>query len=139
MTPIDAVVTALNTIQSVTGKVYHMKALKNASAPFVFWFQDSESERQSLDGYTGLKEDGYEIHIVTKNLNDLNGISSAARAAIIALQGTTTNGFLYESIDISQTSPVLNEREVGMYRKVYSLTIDYQETQTPENNENNGG
>lgn len=131
-TPIDAVITALNTITAVSGKVYHAEALKNASAPFLFWLQTSETAEQDLSGYTELCEDGYELHCVAKNLGTLNSITKAVKNAVLPLQGTTVDGILYESIEISQISPTLREAEVGMYRKVYRLTISYQELSVPE-------
>lgn len=135
--PIDAVITALNTIQAVSGKVYHAEALKNASAPFLFWLQDGETAERDLSGYTELCEDGYELHCVAKNLASLNGISKAAKAAVLALQGTSAGGYLYESIEMSQVSPTLREVEVGLYRKVYSLTINYQELEQSSGSEQN--
>lgn len=125
--PIDAVITALNTIQAVSGKVYHAEALKNASAPFLFWLQTAETAERDLSGYTELCEDGYELHCVAKNLGTLNEITKAAKAAVLGLQGFSAGGYLYESIEMSQISPTLREAEVGFYRKVYSITINYQE------------
>ena len=117
---------AVNGIAAVSGKVYHAEALKNASAPFVFWLQTGEQYEEALDGRTELDEDRYELHIVTKNLEDLDSISASVREAVEALQGTEISGVLYEGIRISQISPVLNEHEVNLYRKVYEITIFYQ-------------
>lgn len=127
MSVFDAVYQAVDTIPAISGRVFHAEALKNAAAPFVFWMQTGENFEQTLEGYTELGEDRYEIYIVTKNLADMNTIANAVRGAIIALQGETVNGVLYERMEISQVSPVINEHEVNLYRKVYSLVINYQE------------
>ena len=118
---------AINGIPEVQGRVFHATALKNAAAPFVFWIQTGERYEQTLEGRTELGEDQYEIHIVTKNLEALDGISAAVRSVVEALQGSTVNGVRYEQIQIMQISPVIDEREVNLYRKVYELTINYQE------------
>ena len=127
MSVFQAVRDAVNSITDVHGKVYHATALKNASAPFVFWVQTGERYEQTLEGRTELGEDQYEIHIVTKNLEALDGISAQTRTAVEALQGSTVNGIRYERIQLMQISPVIDEREVNLYRKVYELTINYQE------------
>lgn len=127
MSVFDAVYDAVNTIPAVAGRVFHAEALKNATVPFVFWIQESESFEKALEGYTELGEDHYEIHIVTKNLSALNSISADVKQAVAALEGKAENGILYENIEINQISPVINEREINLYRKVYSLTVNYQE------------
>lgn len=127
MSVFDPVLGVLKAIPAITDKVYHAEALKNASAPFVFWIQEGESFEKALEGYTELGENRYEIHIVTKNLSSLDDISKAVWKAVTGLEGTTAGGYLYESIEISQISPVINEREINLYRKVYSLAINYQE------------
>lgn len=127
MSVFQAVRDAVNSIADVHNRVYHATALKNAAAPFVFWVQTGERYEQTLEGRTELGEDQYEIHIVTKNLEALDNISSEVRAKAEALQGETIGGIRYERIQIMQISPVIDEREVNLYRKVYELTINYQE------------
>ncbi len=127
MSVFQAVRSAVNGIPAVAGRVFHAEALKNAAAPFVFWVQTGEEYGQTLEGRTGLGEDRYELHIVTRNLESLDSISASVRAAAEALQGETENGILYERIQIRQISDVINEHEVNLYRKVYELTINYQE------------
>ena len=120
---------ALTEIQAIAGRIYHAEALKNASAPFVFWKQDSEETEQALSGYTDLETAGYEIHMVARKLEQLDPIARAVRAALIALQGTEKDGILYEQVTIRQTSPEINEKEVGLFRKVYYITVNYQMNQ----------
>lgn len=126
------VITALKAITGMSDKVYHAEALKNAAAPFIFWLQTLEDEEQALDGYTGLLSASMEIHVVAKNLASLNSISKAARSAVIALQGTTSGGFLFEKVAVQLATPVIDEREVGLFRKVYSVNIQYQIVSIPD-------
>ena len=126
MSVFQAVRSAINGIEAVSGKVYHAEALKNAAAPFVFWLQTGEEFEQDLNGRTELGRDQYEVHIVTKNLEALDAISAELREAVEALQQNTVNGILYEIIRVRQISPVINEHEVNLYRKVYEIDIFYQ-------------
>lgn len=127
MSVFQAVRSAINGIEAVSGKVYHAEALKNAAAPFVFWLQTGEEFEQDLNGRTELGRDQYELHIVTKNLEALDAISAELREAVEALQGSTVNGILYEIIRVRQITTVINEHEVNLYRKVYEIDIFYQE------------
>lgn len=124
---IDAVLDALASVPAVRGKLYHAEALKGATAPFVFWLQTGERYEEDLNGPTELEEARYEFHTVAKNLDSLNKISRAVRNAILPLQGQTKGGILFEHVVLSQISPVINEHEVNLYRKVYEITINYQE------------
>ena len=127
MSVFHAVRSSVNSIPDVSGRVYHAEALKNAAAPFVFWLQTGEEYEQDLNGRTELGEDRCELHIVTKNLEALDSISASVREAVEGLQGTAVNGILYEQIEVRQISPVINEHEVNLYRKVYEVTIRYQQ------------
>jgi len=126
MSVFQAVRSAVNSIPEVSGRVYHAEALKNAAAPFVFWLQTGEEYERTLEGRTELGTDQYELHIVTKNLEALDSISASVREAVEGLQGTTVNGILYEIVKLIQISPVINEHEVNLYRKVYEITVHYQ-------------
>ena len=126
MNVFDPIKAAVENAADLPGSVFHVEALKNAAPPFAFWLQDREETEQALDGYTELDTAGYELHICSKYLEQLNEKAAAARAAVISLQGTETDGVLYERINIRQITPVIHEREVGLYRKVYEITIEYQ-------------
>lgn len=126
MSVFDAIKTEMNSVTAITDKIYHAEALKNASPPFAFWLQDSEETEQALDGYTELESAGFEVHLVARKLESLDPIARGVKAAVIALQGRTAAGYLFERINIRQTSPVINEKEVGLYRKVYYVAVDYQ-------------
>lgn len=123
---IKAFLDALDVVKSQIGPTYHAEALKAASAPFVFWLQDGEDCARDLSGNTELWENSYEFHCVAKNLDTLNRQSRKLRSVIEGIQGTTVNGIIYESVDVSMASPVLREVEVGLYRKVYAVKVNYQ-------------
>lgn len=131
MSVFDPIKTAMNSVAALSGKIYHAEALKNATPPFAFWLQDSEETEQALDGYTELDSAGFEVHLVARKLESLDPIAAGVKAAVIALQGTTAGGYRYERINIRQTSPVINEKEVGLYRKVYYIAVDYQQINVP--------
>lgn len=141
MSVFDPVIAAIDGTAALTGGFYHAQALKDASPPFGFWIQDAEETAQTLGGYTELQSGTFDVHIVSKYLAELDRISSAVKLAVVSLQGQTVSNILFERINLSQISPILHEREVNLYRKVYHLQINYQEIPVsdsdtgPENNE----
>ena len=126
MSVFDAVKAAVEAAADLSGSVFHVEALKNAAPPFAFWLQTREETEQALDGYTELDTAAFELHICSRYLDQLDAKAAAARTAVISLQGTETEDVLYERINIRQITPVIHEREVGLYRKVYEITINYQ-------------
>lgn len=126
MAVIDAILDAVKGIPALEDRVFHAEALKNASPPFAFWLQTSESTEQALDGYTALENASYELHLCARKLESLDPMVRAVRSAVIAIQGTETDRVLYERIDFRQITPEINEKEVGLFRKVYQISVDYQ-------------
>lgn len=123
----DAIKTAIETVPELTGKVYHAEALKNASAPFAFWLQDEEDAEEDLAGYTELQRASFELHLCARKLETLGPMAHAVKSAVAALQGSVENSVLYEHILIRQISPEILEKEVGLFRKVYRISVDFQE------------
>lgn len=126
MSVFDPIRTAVENATGLTGKVYHAEALKNVSAPFAFWIQIREETEQALDGYTSLDTSAFELHLCSSYLDQLDTMAAAARSAVIGFQGTASGGILYERVNIRQITPVIREREVGLFRKVYEITINHQ-------------
>ena len=103
-----------------------IEGLKNAAAPFVFYIQSAEDEEDALDGRTGLESASFEIHCVAKTYAGLIYLAGSVRLALQELQGTTHNGLLIERVQVRQASPDLKEEEVNLYRRAYTLQINYQ-------------
>lgn len=126
MTPEEIIVAALETIDGLRSNVYPAEALKNATAPFVFYLQAADDETETLDGPTGLMSATYEIHCVAQSYAVLLWLVGSVRPALQAMQGKTYNGLLIERASVRQASPDLKEREVGLYRRMLRLELHYQ-------------
>ncbi len=127
MTPEEAILTALEPIAGLRGKVYPAEAIKNATAPFVFYLQHGEDEEETLEGPTGLMSAVFEINCVARTYAGLTKLVAAVRAALQAMQGVTYGGLLIERTSVRQASPDLKEKEVNLYRRMLTLAIHYQE------------
>lgn len=133
MTPEQAILTALEPIDGLQGKVYPAEALKNAVAPFVFYLQHSDDEEETLEGPTGLMSATFEINCVAQSYATLIWLVGAVRPALQLMQGNTYGDLLIERASVRQTSPDLKEKEVGLYRRMLSLELRYQKEEN--NNE----
>ncbi len=126
MSPEEAILTVLEPIAGLRGKVYPMEALKNATVPFVFYRQTAGDEEDDLEGQTGLQTATFEIHGVAKSYAALVSLAGSVRLALQGMQGCTYEGLLIERAKVQQASPDLYEREVSMMRRAYTLQLDYQ-------------
>lgn len=103
-----------------------MEALKNATADFVFYRQTEGGDDDDLDGPNGLCTATFEIHCVARSYAALVSLAGEVRQALRGAQGRSFNGLLVERAKVRQASPDLNEREVNLMRRVYTLQLDYQ-------------
>lgn len=122
----QAVVSVLEGLDGLSGRVFPAEALKNAAAPFAFYLLDEDGEREALDGLTGLCSAALEIHCVAKNYGELTALSAAVRMALRGVGGQAFGSLFVERAVVRQRSPDIKETEVGLYRRVYALQLDYQ-------------
>lgn len=127
MTPEEAIKAALEAISGLSAHVFPLEGLKNAAAPFVFYLRRQHQAEDSLSGVTELQSAEFEIHCVAKTYASLIWLSGAARSALLGLQGQTLDGLTIEHITVQQASPDLREREADLYRRAYTLRMNYQE------------
>lgn len=152
MDPTFALVQALDTVpvlQDVNGKpkVAALQPRKEWKAPFVFYIPDEDSEERALDGPTGLQSFTAALHFVAGTYRGLQLLCQRAKKALREMPGNvyetpdtdTEVGLrgiiLVEDVDLQQSSPDLVEMEVGYYRRIYTIRIDYQTEEVEGNND----
>lgn len=127
MTPEIAICAALERIAAPFDGVFPAEALQNAGERFIFYRRLSADEEDDLSGGTGLLETVIEVNCVAPTYGELQRISGAAKSLLQDMQGRQYENLLIERVHVRQASPDLREKEVGLYRRVYALTINYQE------------
>lgn len=130
MTPEQAFISALTPVESIRGKVFPVETLKYATAPFVFYLQQSDDEDDTLDGPTGLMSAVYELNCVTQTYAALITLVSQVRSALQSMQGCVFGDLLIERVSVRQASPDLREKEVNLYRKTLRLELHFQKEVT---------
>ena len=138
MSPEFALVQALEHVPVLTGNISSMQPPKTARPPFAFYIPTADSESQDLDGPSGLQKFSAALHIVAATHRHLMSLCPLVKAAVQGMRGEVFSTpvidscddlkgrVLIEDCEISQSSPDLYETEVGYYRRVYTVDLDYQ-------------
>ena len=138
MSPEFALVAALETVPGLLGKTNALQPKKGIKPPFAFYVSDTDDEEQALDGGTGLQRYTATVHLVSGSFRGLQLLCAWAKMAILEMRGraysTPENEpddvlrgrILVEDTGMTQSSPDLYETEVGYYRRMYTVRIDYQ-------------
>ena len=128
MTIEEAVVSALRGVEALGGRVYPVEAMRDAGAPFVFYWQIRDDEEIALDGPTGLMEAQFAVHVVAATYGELVTLCRSCSAALRGLMGEGYPPLLIGFADVAAASPDLKDQEVNYYRRALNLTVNYQVT-----------
>ena len=138
MSPEFALVQALETVPVLKGSVNAFQPPKSAKALFCFYIPAIDTEQQDFDGPTGLQSWSGTVHLVSNGERALQLLCAKAKKALHDMRGTVfatpeedqdegqKGRVLIEYVEIEQSSPDLFEVEVGLYRRVYTVRLDYQ-------------
>lgn len=144
MSPEFALVAALETVPALKGRVSAMQPPKAAKATFAFYIPTTDEEDQALDGPTGLQHFTATVHLVAATHRNLQLVSSLAKQAVLEMRGAVyrtpeedeaaglKGAVLVEYTEMEQSSPDLYEEEVGLYRRMYTVRLDYQTEEVNE-------
>lgn len=138
MSPEFAMVQMLEAVPRLQGKINALQPKKGVKPPFAFYVSDTDDEEQALDGGTGLQRYTATLHLVGESFRSLQILAAFTNVAIRAMRGATYSTpadepddvlrgrILVEDTGMQQSSPDLYEAEVGYYRRMYNVRIDYQ-------------
>ena len=147
LSPEFALVAALETVPALKDRVSALQPMKGLRPPFAFYISDGDDEEQALDGLTGLQQFTGTVHLVAGTFRGLQLLSARARLAVQQMQGqlysTPENDIedvplgriLVEAAVMTQSSPDLYETEVGYYRRMYTVRLDYQTEEVINNDD----
>ena len=151
MSPEFALVQALGTVPVIADpssgepKVGAMQPRQNWKPPFLFYIPSADAEEETLDGPTGLQSFTATLHCVAGTHRGLQLLCQRCKKAMLQMRGAfystpdpdSEEGpkglILVENVTAEQVSPDLLEMEVGLYRRMYTIRIDYQTEEVWEN------
>ena len=144
MSPEFALVQALGTVPVIAApdggepKVAAMQPRPTWKPPFVFYIPTQDTEEEALDGETGLQRFTATVHFVAGTHRGMQLLCMRAKKALKNMRGAvystpvddTEEGpkgsVLIEDVIVTQSSPDLIDLEVGFYRRLYTVQLDYQ-------------
>ena len=144
MSPEFALVQALGTVPVIADpgggdpKVAAMQPRQNWKPPFIFYIPVTDSEEEDLDGPTGLQSFAAQIHCVSASHRGLQLLCQRAKKAVREMTGAVYStpeedpdvgpkgSVLIEAASMEQSSPDLLDMEVGLYRRMYDVRLEYQ-------------
>ena len=151
MSPEFALVQALGTVPVIADpaggdpKVGALQPKKDWKAPYVFYIPSEDSEEETLDGSTGLQSFAATLHCVAGTHRGLQLLCQRCKKALKDMRGAVYSTpehdqdegpkgtVLIEDVTLEQSSPDLLEVEVGYYRRMYTVRLDYQTEEVREN------
>ena len=138
LSPEFALTAALESVPELAGKVSAIQPKKDFRAPFAFYTPSTDEEQEALDGGTGLQGFVCTLHIVAGSFRALQLLCLKAKRTVRSMCGQTFSTpekdpdpgpkgrILIEDTDMTQSSPDLFETEVGYFRRMYTVRLDYQ-------------
>ena len=144
MSPEFALVQALGTVPVIANpgggdpKVAALQPRQNWKPPFIFYIPITDSEEEDLDGPTGLQSFAAQIHCVSASHRGLQLLCQRAKKAVREMTGAVYStpeidpdegpkgSVLIEAVSMEQSSPDLLDTEVGLYRRMYNVRLEYQ-------------
>lgn len=111
------VVSAINTVPALSGKVFPLNAKEGVDPPFCVYVSSGATEDDSLGGWIGSHEAAVEINVLDKTYKSMKALSEAVVIALKTIRQAT--------VYIEENQPELYEHEIGAYRKIINLQLQY--------------
>lgn len=122
----ETLVAVLSGIDGLKNRISPVIELCDITPPMVVYEESAETERQALDGLTGLLTAKYVIHTFAASYKAVRILAEKVRSALHALDGSYSNGLLIENITIELAAQDRYSSKSVLYRRAYSVTINYQ-------------
>lgn len=147
MSPEFALVAALETVEDLTDRVTPLQPKKGTAPPFAFYVPTADTEQPLLDGPSGLQSFSATLHLVAASHRRLQLLAAEAKQAVLGMRGKVyrtpeedeaaglKGAVLIEDAETEQSSPDLYEAEVGFYRRIYTVRLDFQTEEVNEDEE----
>ena len=120
--PIEAyIVQALEGVPEFGKRIYPLTGPAGTLTPYCIYTLANFSELEVLHGWEELTESEYDIDIVDDTYSGIKSLAKKAVPFIRNLEGT--NGI--QRVSIRGNSPEIFENEVGLYRKILTISITY--------------
>lgn len=122
----SALVAAMEALSGLDDRVCPIIDIQKSTGPLVIYDQKRESDERSLTGRTGLMEAEFRIHVLHSTYMKMRLLAENVKAALYAMEGSTTPPLLIEAVGVELATPDLHEIKVSLFRRTYTVRIFYQ-------------
>ncbi len=119
-------VAVLSDINGLHDRISPVIELCDIKPPLVVYEETTETETQALDGATGLFTAKYVIHAFGASYKAVRILGERVRSKLRSLDGLSGEGLLIENINIELAAQDRYSSKSVLYRRAYSVTINYQ-------------
>lgn len=119
-------VAALDGIAGLHDHISPVIEIYDIKPPLVVYEETTEAETQALDGATGLFTAKYVLHVFGASYKAVRILGERVRSKLRSLDGLSEEGLLIENINIELAAQDRYSSKSVLYRRAYSVTINYQ-------------
>ena len=150
LSPEFALTAAMRTVAVLTDpdsnevKFSALQPKKDWKPPFAFYIPTDDDEDRDLNGPNGQQRFAAQLHLVGGTHRGMQLLCQRAKKAVRDMTGETyrtetpgcpRGSILVEDARAAQSSPDLYDAGVGLYRRIYTVQIDYQTEEVYEDEE----
>ena len=122
----EVLVAALEAVDGLRDRVCPIEDIQKSTGPLAVYEQQSEQEETCIDGAAGLLTASFKIHIFHTTYQKMRLLAEQVKKAIKSLRQRTEGIFCIEEVTAIMAHPDLQEDSVQLFRRAYSVTIQYQ-------------
>ena len=122
----EALVAALEAVPGLADRVCPVEDIQKSTGPLAVYEQQTEQEETCLDGAAGLCTAAFKIHVFHGTYRKMRLLAEQAKKAVKSLRQCTKGALCIEEVTVALTHPDVREERVHLFRRAYSVTIQYQ-------------
>lgn len=104
---------------------YTERVPKGTLSNYIFFSSNILEESKALDGYSGLMDQDFTIELFCRDYSSLKTYFASIRNMLKSIEQTTQTYFI-QNVEINSSCPESWDEDIGMNRKILSVTLSYQ-------------
>lgn len=119
-------VEALEAVDGLSDRVCPVEDIQKSTGPLAVYEQQEETEENCIDGLSGLAVAVFKIHVFHGTYQKMRLLAEQVKKAVLDLRQRTEGALCIEEVTIKMAHPDVLENKVQLFRRAYSVTIQYQ-------------
>ena len=119
-------VAALEAVDGLSDRVCPVEDIQKSTGPLAVYEQQEETEENCIDGLSGLAVAVFKIHVSHGTYQKMRLLAEQVKKAVLDLRQRTEGALCIEEVTMKMAHPDVLENKVQLFRRAYSVTIQYQ-------------